>query len=516
MKILNLIVKNVPYQENPTTIFNKLCNIKSSTLLLESADINSKHNLRSLIIIDSAIRIIANNHYALLISLSKNGNNLLSLLDKKLPYTILNKKIKNGRKLFFPNTNQQKDEDSRLKSISIFDALRILTKLVCVPQGERESMLFGGLFSYDLINCSEKLPKVKHKHKCPNFCFYLSEILLLLDHQNKLAKLQASIFIPYKTELIRIKERINILYKLLLKKNYNLNSFFISKNKIKCSKKDSKYCNMINKMKKSIYEGDIFQVVISRKFYLPCIFPLNAYDNLKKNNPSPYMFFMKDQDFILFGSSPESSLKYNSSNRKIEIYPIAGSRPRGYKKNGKIDYDFDSRIELEMRTDKKEIAEHLMLVDLARNDLAKICKTGSRYVKDLMKVDKYSCIMHLVSRVIGVLKKNIDIFHAYRACMNMGTLSGAPKIKAMQLINLVEKYSRGSYGGSIGYFTSNGDLDTCIIIRSAYIENNIATVQAGAGIVIDSNPKLEAEESRNKAKAVLKSIAFSNYAYRGF
>ncbi|AZP36411.1 Anthranilate synthase component 1 [Candidatus Annandia adelgestsuga] len=510
--MLNLIIKNIKYKKNPTLIFNKICNIKSSTLLLESSDINNKCNLKSLIIIDSAIRIISNNNYVLLISLSKNGNNLLSLLDKKIPYNIFNKKIKNGRKLFFPKLKNINDEDSRLKTTSVFDSLRILTKLIHTPKEERESMLFGGLFSYDLINCSEKLPIVKNINKCPNFCFYLSEILLILNHQKKKSRLQASIFVPCKTESIRIKKRINILNNILSKKNYKLKNFFINKKKIKCNIKDSKYCKMIIKMKKSIYEGDIFQVVISRKFFLPCILPLNSYDNLKKNNPSPYMFFMKDQDFILFGTSPESSLKYNSKNRKIEIYPIAGSRPRGYKKNGNIDYDFDSKIELEMRMDKKEIAEHLMLVDLARNDLAKICNPGSRYVSDLMKVDKYSCIMHLVSRVVGTLKKDLDIFNAYRACMNMGTLSGAPKVKAMQFINLIEKYNRGSYGGSIGYFTSNGDLDTCIIIRSAYIENNIAIIQAGAGIVIDSNPKLESEESRNKAKAVLKSIIFSNFS----
>ncbi|GHK52297.1 hypothetical protein KPZU09_20330 [Klebsiella pneumoniae] len=197
---------------------------------------------------------------------------------------------------------------------------------------------------------------------------------------------------------------------------------------------------------------------------------------LKKSNPSPYMFFMQDNDFTLFGASPESSLKYDAVSRQIEIYPIAGTRPRGRRADGSLDRDLDSRIELEMRTDHKELSEHLMLVDLARNDLARICTPGSRYVADLTKVDRYSFVMHLVSRVVGELRQDLDVLHAYRACMNMGTLSGAPKVRAMQLIAAAEGKRRGSYGGAVGYFTAHGDLDTCIVIRSAYVQEGIATV----------------------------------------
>ena len=157
--------------------------------------------------------------------------------------------------------------------------------------------------------------------------------------------------------------------------------------------------------------------------------------------------------------------------------------------DGSLDRDLDSRIELEMRTDHKELSEHLMLVDLARNDLARICTPGSRYVADLTKVDRYSLVMHLVSRVVGELRRDLDVLHAYRACMNMGTLSGAPKVRAMQLIAAAEGKRRGSYGGAVGYFTAHGDLDTCIVIRSAYVRDGVATVQAGAGIVLDSVPQ---------------------------
>lgn len=224
------------------------------------------------------------------------------------------------------------------------------------------------------------------------------------------------------------------------------------------------------------------------------------------------MFFMQDNIFTLFGASPESSLKYSANTRQIELYPIAGTRPRGKTKNGNIDYDLDSRIELEMRTNQKELSEHLMLVDLARNDLARICTPGSRYVAELLKVDKYSHVMHLVSRVIGTLKSHLDALHAYSACMNMGTLTGAPKVRAMQLISEYEKETRGSYGGAVGYFTDCGDLDTCISIRSAYVERNIATIQAGAGIVLHSRAEEEIQESLNKATAVINAIQIAHSA----
>ncbi len=282
------------------------------------------------------------------------------------------------------------------------------------------------------------------------------------------------------------------------------------------SQSDDAYCEVVASLQQAIRIGEIFQVVPSRRFSLPCPSPLAAYETLKNSNPSPYMFFMQDREFALFGASPESSLKYDAQSRQIEIYPIAGTRPRGRHADGSLDRDLDSRIELEMRTDHKELAEHLMLVDLARNDLARICKPGSRYVADLTKVDRYSFVMHLVSRVVGTLRDDLDVLHAYRACMNMGTLSGAPKVRAMQLIAEKEGTRRGSYGGAVGYFTATGDLDTCIVIRSAWVEEGVATVQAGAGVVLDSVPQAEADESRNKARAVLRAIATAHHCKEMF
>ena len=226
------------------------------------------------------------------------------------------------------------------------------------------------------------------------------------------------------------------------------------------------------------------------------------------------MFYLKDSDFSMFGASPESAIKYQQNSpegkRQVEIYPIAGTRPRGLNADGSISLDLDSRIELELRQDKKESAEHIMLVDLARNDIARVCKPGTRYVADLLKVDRYSHVMHLVSRVCGTLLEELDALHAYQACMNMGTLSGAPKVKATSLIREIEGKRRGSYGGAVGYLTGEGEMDTCIVIRSAFVKDNIAYVQAGAGVVYDSIPQAEADETKQKAQAVINAVLASN------
>ncbi|MDY5403895.1 MAG: chorismate-binding protein, partial [Trueperella sp.] len=186
---------------------------------------------------------------------------------------------------------------------------------------------------------------------------------------------------------------------------------------------------------------------------------------------------------------------------------IAGTRPRGRDADGYISHELDIRAELDMRTDAKELAEHTMLVDLARNDLARVATPGTRKVAALLQVDRYSHVMHLVSRVTARLADGMDALDAYRACMNMGTLTGAPKIKATQLLRAQEKRRRGSYGGAIGYLRGDGSMDTCIVIRSAFVAGGVAAVQAGAGVVRDSNPQSEADETLHKARAVLEAIA---------
>lgn len=513
---LELLTAEACYRDDPTAIFSQLCGARPATLLLESADVTSKQNLQSLLVIDSALRITALGRQVSVQALTSNGASLLPLLDAALPAEVTIDVRPNGRELTFPVINAMQDEDARLRSLSVFDSLRQLLTLVNTPENEREAMLLGGLFAYDLVAGFEELPELRQDQRCPDFCFYLAETLLVIDHQHRSAKLQASIFTPSATEKSRLQQRLEQLQHQLMLAPRPIPHQTVTDMALSCNQSDEEYGAVVSQLQQAIRAGEIFQVVPSRRFSLPCPSALAAYHTLKDNNPSPYMFFMQDNEFTLFGASPESALKYDANNRQIEIYPIAGTRPRGRYPDGSLDRDLDSRIELEMRTDHKELAEHLMLVDLARNDLARICEPGSRYVADLTKVDRYSFVMHLVSRVVGSLRADLDVLHAYQACMNMGTLSGAPKVRAMQLIAASEKSRRGSYGGAVGYFTARGDLDTCIVIRSAYVEDGIATVQAGAGVVLDSIPQAEADETRNKARAVLRAIATAHNATEVF
>ncbi|MEY4921996.1 MAG: anthranilate synthase component [Pseudomonadota bacterium] len=513
---LQLLTATACYRNDPTTLFHQLCGARPATLLLESAEVTSKENLKSLLIIDSALRITALEQKVTVEALTRNGASLLPLLDAALPADVEIQVQPNGRELIFPLINEIQDEDSRLQALSVFDALRLLLTLVEAPVTEREAMFVGGLFAYDLVAGFENLPALHQNQRCPDFCFYLAETLLVLDHQHHDTRLQASLFTADEHEHQRLVTRLAQLTQQLQQTPQPIPVKPMPEMTLQCNKSDEAYCQVVSQLQMAIRAGEIFQVVPSRRFSLPCPSPLAAYQTLKDNNPSPYMFFMQDHEFSLFGASPESALKYDARDRQIEIYPIAGTRPRGRRANGELDHDLDSRIELEIRTDHKERAEHLMLVDLARNDLARICEPGSRYVADLTKVDRYSFVMHLVSRVIGTLRHDLDVLHAYQACMNMGTLCGAPKVRAMQLIADSEGTRRGSYGGAVGYFTAHGDLDTCIVIRSAYVEDGIATIQAGAGVVLDSIPQAEADETRNKARAVLQAIAIAHRAREMF
>ncbi|MFH1589532.1 MAG: anthranilate synthase component I family protein, partial [archaeon] len=267
------------------------------------------------------------------------------------------------------------------------------------------------------------------------------------------------------------------------------------------------YINIVKKIKEHIYKGDIFQAVPSRTIISTYNKePLDIYRKLRNLNPSPYMYFINNPDGILLGASPEMSLRVEGDKEKVaEIRPIAGTKPRGII-NGKIDKDLDSRYEAELKIDEKEIAEHTMLIDLARNDIARISKPGTRVVDEPFVVEKYSHVQHLVSNVKGILKDNLDSLHAYLASMNMGTLTGAPKIEAMKLLRKYELTKRGLYGGSVLYLTPSKDLNSTIIIRSMVLKNNKAYIRAGAGVVFDSIPASEFQETENKAGACLKAI----------
>lgn len=262
------------------------------------------------------------------------------------------------------------------------------------------------------------------------------------------------------------------------------------------------FLRSVERCKEYIAAGDIFQVVLSQRLdFEPDVEPFNLYRALRQVNPSPYLYFLRMDENCILGSSPEMLVRV--TGRRLEYRPIAGTHPRGR------DEAEDQRLEQQMRSDEKETAEHVMLVDLGRNDLGRVSDYGSVKVKDLMYVERYSHVMHLVSALEGKLRKDLDALDAFAACFPAGTLSGAPKVRAMQIIEELEPTRRGIYGGSVLYADFAGNLDSCIGIRTMLIQGKHAYLQAGAGIVADSDPAREFEESMNKAQALLRAVAMA-------
>lgn len=505
----------LPYSATTQQLFATLCGNKPHTLLLDSAEIQSRQHLKSLLMTQASLQVICNGHEVQVRALTDNGAQLLPFLEQQLePYAQCQRDAATLNCQFQPANAHELDEVERLRQASTEQVLRILQqqlKPLVASHAHDFALFVGGVFGYDYIASMEELPDVPTAaNSCPDYQFYLAESLVIIDHQAQTTELLATLLsgpasADYYPRIAAQLGEIAAHCQLPAMPSAQTPAAPTDKS-VTASPSRETYARWVAELQEHIADGDIFQVVPSRQFSLACPDSLAAYQQLKANNPSPYMFYLRSDDFVLFGASPESALKYTARTNQVELYPIAGTRPRGKNSDGSINPDLDSRLELELRCDQKELAEHLMLVDLARNDLARIAQPGTRYVADLLQVDRYSHVMHLVSRVVAQLDENFDALHAYRACMNMGTLVGAPKVSAARLIRAYEQQRRGSYGGAVGYLNGGGDMDTCIVIRSAFVKEGIAYVQAGAGVVADSVADAEIAETENKARAVIAAI----------
>jgi len=365
--------------------------------------------------------------------------------------------------------------------------------------------LISGYFSYDSIRYIEKIPnKCKDDLKLPDVRLLRPRTLVIHDNLKKKIFYIINIFndekiFNYKKKYLKIESEINdLLIQASLKKN-NFYSNTKKNIKIKSNTSKSKFLRMVIKAKEYIKIGDIFQVVLSQRFEAKLSKkPLEIYKKLRVTNPSPFMYFFNFKDFQIIGASPEILVRLRDN--KITVRPIAGTRPRG--KNSKEDNFFAK----DLLQDKKELSEHLMLLDLGRNDAGKVSKIGTVKVTESFMVEKYSHVMHIVSNVVGVYNKKFSKFKSLLAGFPAGTVSGAPKIRAMEIIDKLETTKRKVYAGGIGYFSANGEFDTCIALRTAVAKDNKFYVQAGAGIVADSKPIKEYEETINKAKALMNAL----------
>lgn len=523
--------KSVDSSVDPIALLQRLSSKDSTNrMLLESCEIDSKSQLKSILMNKAALRIECMQQQVTITSLTANGNNALIYLAEQFAVSITNsEKDQLQITVSYPSPlanaadgeqRENIDEESRLKRLTPIDCLRKINQVFHSKSNQTFAVFLCGLFSFDFIASFEDLPEVPFgDNDCPDYVFYLAEELIVFNHQTQQTNIIMNIFSGEDSDknYYELSRRIEIVSSALTQSggveepNVGDNCQLVDKS-ISVDISNEEYEDIVVQLKKEIVSGNVFQVVPSRTFSLECNNTLSSYQHLKEINPSPYMFYMQDQEFVLFGASPESALKFQKSTNKVELYPIAGTRGRGKFNDGQIDHDLDKRLEVELKLDTKEISEHMMLVDLARNDIARISDVGSLEIPRLLEVDRYSQVMHLVSCVQGSLKSELDCFHAYQACMNMGTLTGAPKIKATELIRKTENKRRGSYGGAVGYIDTHGDMDTCIVIRSAYCKNGTAHIQAGAGIVFDSQPKAEADETRSKANAVIHAISLSEQA----
>jgi len=368
------------------------------------------------------------------------------------------------------------------------------------------SSIISGFFSYDVIRYTENIPNnCKNDLNLPDVRLMRPVKLIIYDNIKKKIYFIVNCFKDqkiknYNKKFNYIKREIQELKKLIVIKNNNYSKATLAKKvKIKSNTTKKNYLNMVNKAKKYIKKGDIFQVVLSQRFETNLSkSPLDIYKKLRTTNPSPFMYFFNFQDFQIIGASPEILVRLRDS--KITIRPIAGTRPRGINKKQDDFYIKD------LLKDKKELSEHLMLLDLGRNDVGKVAKINTVKITERFKVEKYSHVMHIVSNVVGKFNYKHSKFKSLLAGFPAGTVSGAPKIRAMEIIDELEKTKRKVYAGGIGYFSSNGDFDTCIALRTALAKKNKFYVQAGAGIVADSKPMNEFKETVNKAKALINAL----------
>jgi len=414
-------------------------------------------------------------------------------------------KSKNGNIEITENGKTKKSKGNPI------DALRDLLsryKPVADPELPRFHGGAVGYFSYDVVRHVEDLPEIGVDDLgLWDALFMITDSVLVFDNVNHKIKIIYNAYVPdtknarqaYDHATNKIEDIVKKLRKPLRLYKGNRDKKKKGSPRLKSNFKPEDYKKAVKKTKEYIKAGDIIQAVIAQRWKTKLdVDPFDLYRSLRVLNPSPYMFYLNTKTETLVGSSPEVMVRVEDG--QVESRPIAGTRPRGKTERE------DLKLEKELLADPKERAEHIMLVDLARNDLGRISDTGTVKVDELMIIERYSHVMHIVSNVISILSKKKDAFDVLKATFPAGTLSGAPKVRAMEIIEEMEHGRRGAYGGAVGYFSFSGNMDTCITIRTFVIKDGEIYIQAGAGIVADSKPEKEYEESVNKVKALVRAI----------
>ncbi len=386
-------------------------------------------------------------------------------------------------------------ETQIIKGNPLYILRKILSKFDIYPALKGFCGGAVGYISYDTIRFFEEIPDENTDEiGAPDTYFMFPSEILIFDHKKETVDI-----IVYNSDDKRLKDLESIIKTA---KDYNYNLCKEKSIQYKSNFSKNEFCNIVKKAKEYIRAGDIFQVVPSQR--ISAVIdkkPLNIYRALRITNPSPYMYYLRLNDLYILGSSPETLIKLNEDI--VTSNPIAGTRPRG------ITEKEDKILESELLSDEKELAEHIMLLDLARNDIGRVCEYGSVKVSKFLEIEKFSKVMHIISVVNGKLVTGMDAFDLIEATFPAGTVTGAPKIRAMEIIDELEPTRRGIYAGAIGYFGLNGNMDLCIAIRTIIIKDKLAYIQGGAGIVADSVPEREYIETLNKMSALKKALETS-------
>lgn len=407
-------------------------------------------------------------------------------------------------------TLQKKGDEPILLSENYFDALQKLTTQHTEPVLQDLPRLTGGAVgfsSYDTIRQVEDLPDVPDKDMdLPEAIWSFYDEVFAFDHVKQQVLLMKTVFVNEETDIEEVyrsaQDSLDQMERSALNVRPESEPFQLDTQQLKSNISREEFHRIVKKAKEYIYEGDIFQVVLSQRFEVPFKGDrFTLYRALRMVNPSPYLFYMDLDDFALVGSSPEVLVRV--SDGEVRLLPIAGTRPRGNT------HEEDLVLEEDLKNDPKEIAEHIMLVDLGRNDLSRVCKSGTVKLERNQSIERFSHVMHIVSDVVGEIADHKTSVQALKNCFPAGTVSGAPKIRAMEIIDELEPTKRGPYAGAVGYFDFSGNMDTCIAIRTMVVSDGSVYIQAGAGIVADSDPEKEYQETKNKAGALIEALSLA-------
>jgi anthranilate synthase component 1 len=510
---------------DPLALFAQLADggRRPDTLLLESADTATGRDARSILVVRAAVRLTCRRREVEATALTPNGCAFLPWLASRAGRAAAVHSSSTAFSASYAGPGEEELADAqRIRQPSPLDLLRLAAagpRLIAVPAPF--SHFVAGSLAYDLIDLYENLPApLGGPADWPTYETWVPDRVVVVDHGQRTTTVLATVMggdgdANYH-DAVRAVEALTAAVSASpeapgWQAPPPLRAAAGAPAAADLS--DDEYAAVVRTLQSHIAAGDIFQAVPSRTFTAPCRDPLRAYAELRRINPSPYMYFLRGGAGVLFGASPETCVRVAGEPRTVTLRPIAGTMPRHRASGGGSDPEADARAEVALRTDAKELAEHLMLVDLARNDVSRVSRAGTRRVARLLDIDRLSHVLHLVSEVAGELEPDCDALHAYVASMNMGTVVGAPKLRAAELLRTLEPAARGPYGGAVGYLTHDGEMDTALVIRSATVRDGVAAVRAGAGVVAASDPDREARETRHKAAAVLDAVARSEDAH---